>query len=183
MQRYFNYSLLTDVIFAIIIGLIIYYSRPWVQDFIQLPKSETLNVFNVSMITVSATLMGFLLTIVTVIVTFKNSFKEKINNKVETTPKEVYEIPQVTVFEKKIKKENIFYNTPIHKAVIKVFISATYEIAFVLFCLMAIQFNIIYFSTLLVAIINFCIFILLILTLGRSLYIFHLFLNVHLHQD
>jgi len=182
MQRYFDNSLLTDLILAIIIGLIIYYSRPWVQDYIQLPKSETLNEFNVSMITVSATLLGFLLTIVTVIVTFKNSFKEK-SIKAEETPKKVYEIPQETVFEKKIKKENIFYNTPIHKAVINVFISATYEIALVLFCLMAIQFNIIYFSTLLVAIINFCIFILLILTLGRSLYIFHLFLNVHLHQD
>ena len=179
MQRYFDNSLLTDIIFAIIVGLILYYSRPWVQDFIQLPKPETLNGFNVSIISVSATLMGFLLTIVTVIVTFKNSFKEKTNKIGETAPKEVYELPEETVFEKKVNKESLFYNTPIHKAVTNVFISATYEVALILFCLLAIQFNIIYFSTLLVAIINFCIFILLILTIGRSLYmkLFRVFLE------
>lgn len=183
MQRYFNNSIIIDIVIAISSGIILFYSRPWVKDYIKLPSIDTLNGFNESMITVSTTLLGFLLTIVTVIVTFKNSFKDTPRDINNPTLQDVYKVPEVTIFDKKPNKENTFYNTPIHKEVIKVFIKATYEVSIVLFLLLTIQYNVIYCSILVVAIFNFCIFLLLVLTLIRSLYIFHLFLNVHIHRE
>ncbi|MDN4164572.1 hypothetical protein QWY31_03610 [Cytophagales bacterium LB-30] len=183
MQRYFDNSLFIDIAIAFSIGLVLYFSRPMLQDFVQLPKIETLNGFNVSMISVSATLLGFLLTIITIIVTFKNSFAEKLNDKQKEEIEDFTTIPTVTIFDKKKSNARIFYNTPIHKAVVSVFISATYEVSLVLFFLLLIQFNIIYFTALLLSIANFSVFLLLVFTLARSLYIFHLFLNVHVYNE
>jgi hypothetical protein len=79
-------------------------------------------------------------------------------------------------------KETKFYGTNIHKSVVNVFIKSTYEIGFALLILLIIQFNIVCISKFLIALLSLCVFIILLLSIIRCLYIFKLFLNVHMHE-
>ncbi len=176
MRRYFDYALLWDLSLIILVGVLFTYKQGYLSGFITIPQNSSLMSFGVSLITVTATLIGFLLTIITVIVTFKKGFEE--NSKVEVSKGEE---EQTTIFEKKTSKEKRFYGTSTHKSVVKVFVNATYEIGLVLFILLAIQFNIIHLSDFNIAIISFCCFLLVLLSIIRCLYIFKLFLNVHLN--
>lgn len=180
MRKYIDYAIFWDFLIISIIGLGIYFGKSVLSNFLNIPTIENLNGFNGSLITVCATLIGFLLTIITVIVTFKEGFEDRKNEKkIEILPTE---IPDITIFERTISKESKFYNTPIHKNVVDVFINATYEIGIILFILLLIQFNIFNISILWVTILNLCVFILLIISIIRCMYIFKLFLGVHLHN-
>jgi hypothetical protein len=180
MRRYLDYAIYWDFLIVIFIGTFLIFSYPIFGGFIKTPTIENMNNFWVSLITLSATLIGFLLTIITVIVTFKKGFEDKIDE--ANDPKHGIEIPVETIFEKKISKETKFYGTPIHKRVVDVFVNATFEIGFVLIVLLIIQFNIFSFSILWISVISSCVFILIILSILRSLYIFKLFLRVHMPQ-
>lgn len=180
MRRYIDHAILWDFVLVVIIGTCLLVYKPLPKLIFNLPTFENINNFGVSLITVSATLIGFLLTIITVIVTFKKGFEEKTNNE---PPKSDYsEIPEKTIFGRKITKETKFYDSEIHKKVVDVFVDSTYEIGFILFVLLLIQFNIINASIFCISVISFCLFIALLLSITRSLYIFRLFLRVHLHE-
>lgn len=180
MRRYIDHAILWDFLFIIIVGVSLFFFKPLPKLIFTLPTIENINNFGVSLITVSATLIGFLLTIITVIVTFKKGFEDKINDKQNNA--DLTEVPEKTIFGKKISKETKFYDSQIHKNVVDVFVDATYEIGFILFLLLLIQFNIINASIFCISIIIFCLFIALLLSITRSLYIFRLFLKVHLYE-
>ncbi len=180
MQRYLDHAAFWDLLVAIIIGVILYFGQPIFEGLFVNSTSDTLNGFGSSLITVSATLVGFFLTIITVIVTFKKGFEDESKDGNNQRPESG--IPEKTVFEKRISKEEKFYATPIHKRVVDVFVSATYEIGLVLFILLTIQLKVFNFPLTWILIISFCVFILMMLSTIRSLYIFKLFLKVHLHQ-
>lgn len=119
MRKYIDYAILWDFILAIVIGIILFVSKSWLKGIFSLPTIENVNSFGISLITVSATLIGFLLTIITVIVTFKNGFDSKLKIEPQSTAGHL-EVPKETVFEKKITKETKFYGTEIHKSVVDV---------------------------------------------------------------
>jgi hypothetical protein len=178
MQKYLDHAIFWDFLTTIIIGVALFFGQPILEGLFIHSTIESLIGFGSSLITVSATLVGFLLTIITVIVTFKKGFEDKITE--EPNLETVTKIPEKTVFEKNISKEEKFYSTPIHKRVVEVFVNATYEIGSVLFILLTIQLKIFNFSVYWILIISFCVFILMMLSTIRSLYIFKLFLKVHL---
>lgn len=182
MRRYIDYAIIWDLLLVIIVGLIIFSLRPALKVVFTLPKVESLFSFGISLITVSATLFGFLLTIITVIVTFKKGFDdntEKDNGNEDSEPSTT---PPINIFDKHISKEQKFYGGSIYKSVVNVFINSTYEIGIALLILLFIQFNIVSISKFLIALISFGVFIILMLTIIRCLYIFKLFLNVHIHK-
>lgn len=178
MRRYIDYAIIWDLLLVIIVGLAIYFLKPALKVVFTLPKVESLFSFGISLITVSATLFGFLLTIITVIVTFKKGFDEKTGNEESETSTN----PPKNVFDRHISKEQKFYGGSIYKNVVNVFINSTYEIGIALLILLFIQFNIVTISKFLIALISFGVFIILMLTIIRCLYIFKLFLNVHIHK-
>lgn len=184
MEKYLNRAILIDSVICLLLGITLVYFKSTIECVINVPNEEELGSFGSSLITVSATLVGFLLTIITVIVTFKNGFEDvkKIDKKPEIkqeTNEEVFD----TVFNKKITKEEQFYSTPIHKKVADVFLFATYEIGIVFFILLLLQFNIIQVSTYITFILTFLSFLIMLVAIFRSFYIFKLFLNVHLHGN
>jgi len=183
MRRYIDHAIIWDFLLAVIIGTCIFYGKPTLEMFFTLPKIENVNNFCISLITISATLMGFLLTIITVIVTFKRGFEDKpcVEPNDKLNDKLKLEMPDKTIFERNISKETKFYGTQIHKRVVDVFVNATYEIGMVLLILLIIQFNIFSHTIFCISVISFCLFIMIILSITRSLFIFKLFLNVHLH--
>ena len=178
MQRYIDNAIIWDFIVIIIISLCLFLGQSVFEEYLKNSTIENLTSFGTALITVCASLVGFFLTIITVIVTFKKGFEQKENNKI--TPEPTSKIPRITVFDKKISKDEKFYGTPIHKRVVQVFINAAFEIGFVLFVLLITQMNIISLSLYWTLNISFCIFILILLSTFRSLYIFKLFLRVHL---
>ncbi|MBL7935602.1 MAG: hypothetical protein JNM51_07320 [Bacteroidia bacterium] len=180
MRRYIDHAILWDFILVVFIGTSLLLYKPLPKLIFNLPTFENVNNFGVSLITVSATLIGFLLTIITVIVTFKKGFEDKANNGSQKS--DYSEIPEKTIFGKKISKEKKFYDSEIHKNVVDVFVDSTYEIGVILFVLLLLQFNIINSSIFCISVIVFCLFIALLLSITRSLYIFRLFLRVHIHE-
>ena len=76
MQRYIDHAIIWDFLFAVIVGVTLLMLRVPIERTFCLPTDENLEGFGLSLITVSATLLGFLLTIITVIVTFKKGFEE-----------------------------------------------------------------------------------------------------------
>lgn len=180
MRRYLDNALLIDIAIVVLLGLCLYFFKSFLNSNAITPQRESLNIFIVSLITVSATLIGFLLTIITVIITFKKGFEEKKkdpDNNLGTV------IPDKTIFEEKTTNNMKFYGTPLHKKVIRVFMNATYEISVVTFFLLTLQFNLETFPSSWISIFACCLFTLLVLSIARSLYIFHLFLNVHLGDN
>lgn len=182
MQHYLNRAFLWDFIIVMIIGGVLLYSRPYLCEILDIPTVQNIDKIGASLISIGATLIGFLLTIITVIVTFKKGFDD--NKVVESTVNddkvENYSIPPVdTVFGKKVRKEEQFYGTEMHKKVTKVFISATYEVGFVIFILLVLQFDLIDLSTLIKSILTLQCLVLIFLSTLRSINIFKSYLNVH----
>ncbi len=183
MRRYIDNALILDFIFIGIIISCLLFFKSFLRNFVELPSIDNLNSFGASLVTVGATLLGFLLTIVTVIVTFKKGFEDTVKSEVNDKLKlDVTEFPEETVFDKKVSKEKQFYDTDIHKCVVDVFVNAAYEIGIVILALLIVQFNIFSSSIFWTTVISICIFIMILLSIVRSLYVFKLFLNVHLHQ-
>jgi hypothetical protein len=176
---YFDYAIYWDFLIVVGVATSMFLCKRVLEGSFELATMGSLSVFRVSLITVSASLIGFFLTITTVIVTFKKGFEtSNINpsstDTIETTAK-------TTIFENKISKQKQFYKSPIHKSVVNVFVKATYEIGFALFALLAMQLNIIEFSVHCSLVLSISILILILLSTIRCLYIFKLFLKVHLN--
>jgi hypothetical protein len=181
MRRYIDYAVYWDTIAAIIIGVLIVLLRQQIKLLFASPSIDNINDFADSLITVCAAIIGFLLTIITVIVTFQNGFRNIVNNssKVEIDPNG---IPSETIFERHKTSEDKFYGTEIHKKVVDVFVYATYEMGMILFLLILFQLNALRFTIFTLFVICISLFLMFILTIIRSLFIFKLFLNVHLHE-
>lgn len=177
MQKYFECALFFDFLLALLICLASLFMKSIFAS-LNLPTQQVLNGFDITLITISATLIGFLLTIITVIVTFKKGFEDKNDAKPEI--KSEPDASKPTVFERTISKEEQFYKTPIHKRVVNVFVHGTYEIGIVLLVLLILQLGVLSISSYWSFVISFCSLILIFLSIIRSLYIFKLFLNVHL---
>lgn len=172
MQKYFENAIFFDLIFSILICVLIHVFKSNIAPFVCLPSFEILKDFVVSLITVSASLLGFLLTIITVIVTFKKGFEIKPESDLNKNE-------DATIFDVKKSKDDLFYNTPIYTKVINVFFNASYELSLIIFFLLLVQFNISTYSSYWISIMIFLFFSSLVLTTIRSLYIFKLFLNVY----
>jgi len=180
MRRYIDNAIFWDFLFAVFIGVCLTFCKPLLKGFLNLPTIENVNSFGGSLISVSATFIGFLLTIMTVIVTFSKGFEEKTNVKKDQKP--TTEFPEKTIFEEAISKETKFYGTQIHRRVVDAFAGATCEIGSILFILLISQLNIFSFSIFGNSVIRFCCFVIISLALIRSISIFKLFLKVHLHH-
>jgi hypothetical protein len=177
MRKYVDYAMIWDLLLAIIISSAFYIF----QDKLRISYNEdNINNFIISLITIASTLIGFLLAIITIIVTFKKGFDDS-KPKNSDQNKEFQE-PEMTVFEKSISKENKFYGTPIHKKVIDVFVYATYEIGIVIILLLLIQFDLIGLNIIVKTAFCLAVFILVAVSIARSLFIFKLFLAVHIHD-
>lgn len=186
MRRYLTYPLLFDlgICFLLIISSIVF--KDQLKGIFQAPTMQGLDKLTNGLITVGATLMGFLLTIITVIVTFKKGFEDdkrkitpKSDNVGDSNPLEGI---KETVFESTVSKEYQFYNSDLHKRVGIIFTNATYECGVVLLVLLLLQFEVfriqIFYATLSIALSFIC----LTLAIVRSLFIFKYFLRIHLHD-
>jgi len=183
MQKYLDSAVIWDVLFSILVSMSVYFGKPLLEDFLKMPTVQNMDKFAVTLITVSATLIGFLLTIITVLVTFKKGFQdnqktdEQINNNNVAD-----EVPEKTVFDNVIPKEQKFYGSDLHKKVVDIFINATYEIGIVLLILLILQFSNCNIPILWITLLCLSSLIIVVLSIIRSLYMFRLFLNVHLHK-
>lgn len=188
MQAYLNRPLLWDFLIVMLIGSVLFFMRPYLCDFLHVPSAESIDKIGASLISIGATLIGFLLTIITVIVTFKKGFDDNdlMSKKSQEQEKIVPDYstpPSETIFDKKVSKEKQFYGTEMHKRVTGIFIGAAYEVGAVIFILLLIQFDIIPFNRIFVALITLqCLFLVFLSTL-RSVNIFRLYLNVHVGNN
>lgn len=180
MKWYLNHIILFDIIASIFTGGIIYFSSYYLTLPIELPNVSSLRVVNSTLVTVSATLIGFLLTIITVLVTFKKGFEDSSNVNDAPIITDESGVPQTTIFDKKVSKEEQFYGSNLHHRVAKVFVGAVYEVGAVLMCLIIMQFEVISVPKLIfTTAISICC-VLIFLSTIRSIHIFKKFLNVHL---
>lgn len=177
MQRYLNNSIVYDIVISFTVTLVSYFilSSIW-SELLEYNHTGFINSFEVALITVGSTLIGFLLTIITVIVTFKKGFED--SNKQKSANLDAVE--NLSVFDKKPTNETKFYGTNIHKYVVNVFIDAAYEIFGVVFFLLLLQFRIFLIHELYGLLVNIFCFVIVLLAVARSLYVFKHFLNVHL---
>jgi hypothetical protein len=187
MRRYLTYALLFDLGLCILLTLYAILFKEQVKTIFNATTMLGLNKLTNAMITVGATLMGFLLTIITVIVTFKKGFeddkrKQTVVDNSENQKRDPLEGIQKTVFDHQVSKEVQFYNTNLHKRVGIIFTNATYECGIVLFVLLLLQFEALSISLFYFALLVLLCFICLCLAIIRSLYIFKYFLRVHLHD-
>lgn len=181
IQKYLNRAFLWDIVFCTLISSILCIFHQKLTSYLDLPSTDNLDKVIGSLIGLGATLIGFLLTIVTIMVTFKNGTppQEADENKRIETEEVFDEVPTSTVFDKKISKEKIFYNSSMYSKVLTVFISATYEIGLVVFLALTIQFDLIKIPYFVSSILILDCFILVALSAFRSIHIFRLYLNVH----
>lgn len=181
IRKYLDNALIMDLILCVFLCSSIIIFKLHLKDYFYSPKDEIILKFVDSVIKLGATLIGFLLTILSVIITFRNAFQ---NQKPAEVPKTevVTDTPVNTVFDKKNTKKEKFYNSDIHKKVMKVFLNAVYEMGIVVFSFLAIQsgyLHINHFWTIMVAFLG---FISLSLAVIRSFYIYGLFIKVHLED-
>lgn len=144
IEKYFNKPLIFDFTLSFLIVVGIHFFRSNIELYFNIPCIDTFNKLGESIIRVSSSIIGFLLTVTTVIVTFKRGFLEKQkkdDEQIDKEKKDFSEIPTTTIFDKKHSKEKQFYGTNLHKKVASVFIGATFEIGFVLFMLLSLQIN------------------------------------------
>jgi len=178
MEKYLNRAFLWDTIIAILIGAILYLFRPYLSDYLDIPSMSDIDKIGTSLISIGVTLIGFLLTIITIIVTFKKGFDAE-EKTVDTNNTKEIGVPETTVFGKIVSKEDQFYGTPLYKKVLHVFIGVTYEISFVILILLIVQFNLVPLSQITLSLITLGCLIMILLSGLRSINIFKLYLNVH----
>jgi len=182
VRRYLDYAVFWDLIFCAILAAVIFIFKSYIKAHFHFPT--IISQVGTSLISVSSSLIGFLLTIITVIVTFKKGFEEYKKNKPvdEQNDASALEGPEQTIFDKIISKEAQFYGSSLHKKVAGVLIGAALEVGLVLSTLLGLQFELIKFTQVCTVLITFFAFVLIVLSLIRSFYIFKLFINVHLHK-
>lgn len=186
IKRYLNCPILIDIVICLFLSVIIYYLRPFLRVHVNLPQMDSIFKSMDSIVKVATPLIGFLLTIVGVIVTFKNNFDSQNSTKKSDTSKSENNPnipPETNVFSEPVSKKVQFYNGNIHREVMRVFLSAVYEFSAVVFLFLSIQsglFTLTRFWAILFALLG---FILIFIAMIRSLHIYRLFLNVHVKKS
>lgn len=174
IQKYFNGALLYDFIAGSIFGFAYYLLISKFNVSIDFPTEQSGLVS--SLLVVSAMLLGFLMTIITVIITFKKGFD--INQKVDCENYKTKSESASTVFDKKPKQHH-FYETDMVKFVTKNFTKAAIEISIVVISLLIREFFNPNIPPVISASITLSMIIIISLTLIRSLHVFRLYINVH----
>jgi len=179
MNWYLDRAFWIDMILSAIIGCSLFFLQPFLSDVLNVPSENNIDKIGASLISIGATLIGFLLTIITVIITFKKGFEDHSTPKSTESIVEYIEVPTKTIFGRTSSKEEQFYGTAIHNQVTKVFIGATYEVGIAIFTLLILQFNLFEFSLLSFSIMTLLCLILITLSTIRSIHIFKHYLNIH----
>jgi hypothetical protein len=187
IKKYLDHCLLVDFILCILLGATAFLFRDQLKEVFTVPKDEVISKFMDSVIKLGATVIGFLLTIISVIITFRSTF---LNQKMpDNSPKSKdkkdsgsNEPVMKTVFDKVITKKEQFYTTDIHKQVMKVFLNSVYEMGVIVFLFLFIQSELLFIS-------HFwkVLFVIMGLTFTstavlRSIFIYRLFINVHVEN-
>jgi hypothetical protein len=185
MRRYLENSIVYDLIFCAILGIVIFFCRPFLIRCFTLPEVEPLLKFMDAMAKVATPLIGFLLTIVGIIVTFKNNYDgQKPATSDETNQTSDYATPPAnTVFQKTIDKKKVMYGTDLHKRVMKVFLFGVYELTTVVFVFLAFESGFIKISRFWAALLTCLGFLIIFTAIVRSLFIYRQFLNAHIATD
>src|ERR1035437_7181981 len=140
IRKYLNNSIVVDFLICVLLGITIHFLRPFFRENITLPEMDSIIKSMDSIVKVATPLIGFLLTIVGVIVTFKNNFDSQNSTpKNDRTENDPNIPPSTNVFTQQVSKKEQFYNANMHKEVMRVFLSAVYEFAFVVFLLLSFQ--------------------------------------------
>jgi hypothetical protein len=174
IQKYLNGAIFYDILVGIILGFTFYLLIQKFSLNIDFPKDQSGLVS--SILVVSSMLLGFLMTIITVIITFKKGFEIKIENDCENYKK--LNNPESTVFDKKPKQHH-FYGTPMVEFVTTNFIKSAIEISIVVIFLLIREFFNPNIPEIISASITLCIIVMLSLTIIRSLHVFKLYMMVH----
>lgn len=182
IEKYLSKAILFDVLICSIFGGFLIFNFPLNIDFVKVPKVDSINSFSAILIGVGATLIGFLLTVITVLVTFKNGFNQQAENADEETKVETdySNPPEKTVFDTVVTKETQFYKSGIPSHLVKVFIEATVEIGLAICILLTLHIKILEFETHVSLILSLLCLLLIVFSMIRSFVVFKLFLNVHL---
>ncbi|MGZ4079732.1 MAG: hypothetical protein ACXVDW_20430, partial [Bacteroidia bacterium] len=172
MRRYLDNSILIDLMFCLGLGIIIHLFRPFLKEHVNLPAFDSVIKSMDAVVKVATPLIGFMLTIVGVIVTFKNNFDSQKTNKEDSKDKisDPSIPPANTIFDQPLQKKEILYGTDLHKKVMLVFLSAVYELTGVVFLFLAIQSGFICFSRFYAALLTSLGFFIVVIALVRSLY-------------
>lgn len=186
MKKYLNNPILIDILVCLFLGTIIYYLRPFLRVHINLPQMDSIIKSMDSIVKVATPLIGFLLTIVGVIVTFKNNFDSQNSTKKNDTTESVIDpsIPPATnVFSKPVSKKVQFYETELHKQVMRVFLCAVYEFSAVVFLFLSFQSGLFTLTRFWAMLFTFLGFNVILVAMIRSLHVYRLFLNVHIKES
>jgi hypothetical protein len=178
MRKYLDHAIIWDLLFCFLLGTGLLLSKHYIGQHLSVPTPEKIDKLGDCLVTIGTTLIGILLTIITVIVTFKKGFEDAER---APTPKDTSVIPESTIFDTKISKEVQFYSTNLHKKVVDVFVGATYETSINLLILLGVKTNLFALPNSTICLLTFSAFIMLSACAIRSFYIFRLFLQVHLH--
>jgi hypothetical protein len=175
ISQYLKYAFWSDLLLAILFMIV--FSKMDFYPWMNVPSSADIDDISLTLISVSGTLLGFLLTIITVLVTFKKAYRSEeviLPDKVDYTVP-----PKTTIFDKLVEKEDLFYGSNLYKGVILIFSHAAYELALIILIQLFVQLNVIALTLKLdIALMIGCLYIVFI-TLIRSLITFHFFLKVH----
>ena len=183
IRKYLNNPLQVDILMCVLLGIIIHLLRPFLREQITLPQMDSIIKSMDSIVKVATPLIGFLLTIVGVIVTFKNNFDSQNSIKENDSLENVNDPntpPPTNIFAQSVSKKEQFYNTNLQREVMRVFLTAVYEFAFVVFLFLSFQSGLFFLSRFWAILLTFLGFTVIVLAMVRSLYIYRLFLNVHI---
>lgn len=180
MRRYLDNALIFDLLGCILIGTLAYFFRNFIHAHFTIPANDSVLKFMDSIVKVATPLIGFLLTIVGIIVTFRNSFEsQKPTDEPVTKINDPLSPPSENVFTKEVSKKSQFYGTDLHKKVMTVFLSAVYELGVVVFLFLFLQAGIFKLQESWAALITLLGFLAVFAAVVRSFYIYRMFLNVH----
>jgi len=186
MKKYLNNPILIDILSCLFLGTVIFFLRPFLRVHMNLPQMDSIIKSMDSIVKVATPLIGFLLTIVGVIVTFKNNFDSQNSTKKNDSSEIINDpnIPPTTnVFSNTISKKVQFYETELHKQVMRVFLCAVYECSAVVFLFLSFQSGLFTLSRFWAMLFTFLGFNIILAAMIRSLHVYRLFLNVHIKKS
>lgn len=181
MRRYLDNGLLIDILLCTCLGIVLSLLKSYLEPIIIMPERTDASKVLDSIIKLGATLIGFLLTIISFIITFRNT--QLTQTKPAPTQKDKSNDPPTeSIFDKKISPREVFYVSDIHKNVIRVFFGSVYEMGIVVFVFLGLQFNIFKPSDYFYILIVLLGFISMFLSVFRSFTIYRHFIKVHLQK-
>lgn len=175
IQWYLDRALWVDLVLFLMM-VVIWVITPKVKDVLcLLTDGSSLQEFRTALITVSATLVGFLLTIITLIITMGQAHIQEMNSGPQKDGP--------THADEFVSKKDQFYGTVISTKATKVFLRSTLEVGLAVVLLLVLQLDIKAISGQFMALLAIASFIIICLAMIRCFYIFGLFIHVHLSDE